>query len=531
MGFFSAVKKIFGKKPEAMPSAAAKAPADASQGPGSAQAAASAEPGVGVKTAAPQAASQPTCPGQEHGHTQAQEKLKSISPQPSGHPQGAESLGEESAGAAAMGADDAPAQAMPEAEAGMGAGPEPLVAQGGVDDELLLALRQAEPRLSSWLGVILAGQVEVNDEFWRRLRFLLTSLEAPSGEIEAFLDDFERWLARMEYTRVDEFRSELQYRLALALDLEDEEDERNRLLLKLGQGLAATRMRLGRRLERLFSAHSHIDDAFWEEMEELFITADMGYETSMEIVERLKRRAHEARVEDPAQVGELLREELKDIFRRQPRIRTANKPEVALMMGVNGAGKTTTIAKLAYRDRLNGKKVLVVAADTFRAAAIEQLQVWADRAGAEFYRKPEGADPAAVAWEGLEFALKNDIDVVYIDTAGRLQTRVNLMEELGKIRQVIAKKHPGAPHRSILVLDATTGQNSLSQARLFKDGGADEIILTKLDGTAKGGVAIAVAMREQLPISYIGLGEKMEDLRPFDGADFAGAILDQERQA
>lgn len=394
------------------------------------------------------------------------------------------------------------------------------------EEALLLRLRQAEPKLSSWLDIILEGQDETNAELWQRLRFFLRSLEAPEQEIDSFVNEFAVWLQRMEYSHVDEFRSELQYRLALALDMEDEEDERNRLMLKLSQSLAATREQLGRQLDSLFSSHGELTDAFWEEMEEMFIMADIGYEASLKIVESLKRRAAQQKLSAAADARQLLQDELEEIFRQRTRIRAANKPEVILMMGVNGAGKTTTIAKLAHRARMEGKKPLVVAADTFRAAAIEQLEVWAQRAGAEFYAKPAGSDPASVAWEAMDYARQNDIDVVFVDTAGRLQTKVNLMEELGKIRQVLAKKQPGAPHRSLLVLDATTGQNALSQAKLFRDAaGADEIILTKLDGTAKGGVAIAVAMQEGLPITFVGLGEKMEDLRPFNGRDFAKALL------
>ena len=203
-----------------------------------------------------------------------------------------------------------------------------------------------------------------------------------------------------------------------------------------------------------------------------------------------------------------------------------NPPEVVLMIGVNGVGKTTTIAKLAHRARMQGKKVMIAAGDTFRAAAIEQLQVWAERVGALFHARPAGSDPASVAFEAVERAVREGVDVLFVDTAGRLQTKVNLMEELTKIRQVLGKKHPGAPHRSILVLDATTGQNALSQTKLFKEtAGVDELILTKLDGTAKGGVAIAVAMQHHLPITFVGLGEKMEDLRPFNGADYARALL------
>ena len=395
-----------------------------------------------------------------------------------------------------------------------------------VDDALTLRLREAEPRLSVWLGIVLEGVDEAGDLLWRRLFFLLRALDAPEAEADAFVRDFQGWLARMGYRQVEEFRSELQYRLALALDLEDEEDERNRLFLKISQGLTRTREQFSKGLDALFSGHGELDDAFWEELEELFIMADLGYEPSMELVQRLKDRARKEKITESSKVRELLMAEVEEIFRAQRRIAAVNPPEVVLMIGVNGVGKTTTIAKLAHRDRMQGKKVMIAAADTFRAAAIEQLQVWAERVGALFYARAAGADPAAVAYEAVDRAVKEGVDVLYVDTAGRLQTKVNLMEELGKIRQVLGKKHAGAPHRSILVIDATTGQNALSQTKLFKEAaGIDELILTKLDGTAKGGVAIAVSMQHHLPITYVGLGEKMEDLRPFNGADYARALL------
>lgn len=402
-------------------------------------------------------------------------------------------------------------------------------AASAASDELLVRLREAPAKLSAWLSIILEEVDEADDLLWSRLRFLLGALEAPQAEAESFLDDFRHWLERMEYRHVDEFRSELQYRLALALDLEDEEDERARLMVKLSQGLAKTREQFGKRLDMLFSDYGELDQEFWNELEELFIMADIGYETSVEMITRLKERARRQKLTKSDEIKEALREELEEIFHVERRIAAVNKPEVILMIGVNGVGKTTTIAKLAYRDRMRGKKVLIAAADTFRAAAIEQLQVWADRAGVDFFARGTGAEPAAVAWEALEYARVNNFDIVYIDTAGRLQTKVNLMEELGKVRQVIARKHPGAPHRSILVLDATTGQNALSQAKLFREkAGADELILTKIDGTARGGVAIAVAMREKLPITYVGMGEKMEDLRPFNGGDYARALLGEK---
>ena len=375
--------------------------------------------------------------------------------------------------------------------------------------------------------------VETADELlWQRLSFLLAALETPAAEASAFVEDFRQWTRRMDYRYVADFRSELQYRLALALDMEDEEDERSRLFLKISQGLSRTREQFSRGLNALFASHGELDDAFWEELEELFIMADLGYEPALELVERLRERARKEGVTSAADVRGLLMSELAEIFQAPRRIAAVNPPEVVLFIGVNGVGKTTTIAKLAHRARMQGKTVMIAAADTFRAAAIEQLQVWAERVGALFHARAAGSDPASVAYEAMDRALKEKVDILFVDTAGRLQTKVNLMEELTKIRQVIGKKHAGAPHRTVLVIDATTGQNALSQARLFKEAaGVDELILTKLDGTAKGGVAIAVAMQEHLPISYVGLGEKLEDLRPFNGEDYARALLGESEAA
>ena len=408
---------------------------------------------------------------------------------------------------------------------------QPLVV-APADEALTLRLREAEPRLSVWLGIVLEGVDETGDLLWQRLFFLLRALDAPESEAQNFVRDFQEWLTRMDYRQVEEFRSELQYRLALALDMEDEEDERNRLFLKISQGLSRTREQFAKGLDALFAGHGELNDAFWEELEELFIMADLGYEPSIELVERLKERARKEKVTESAKVRELLMAEVEEIFRAPRRIAAVNPPEVVLMIGVNGVGKTTTIAKLAHRDRMQGKKVMIAAADTFRAAAIEQLQVWAGRVGALFHARTAGSDPAAVAYEAMDRALQEGVDVLSVDTAGRLQTKVNLMEELSKIRQVLGKKHAGAPHRSILVIDATTGQNALSQTKLFKEAaGIDELIITKLDGTAKGGVAIAVAMQHHLPITYVGLGEKMEDLRPFSGEDYARALLGVKTEA
>ena len=391
----------------------------------------------------------------------------------------------------------------------------------GWRDTLLLTLREAEPRLSVWLSIALEDlgpDARTGDELWERVRFLLTALGAPENEADAFVADFAAWAARMEYEEVADFRSELQYRLALALDLEDEEDERNRIFLKLHQGLERTREQLGKGLSTLFASHGDLSADFWDELEELFIMADMGVEAATELCKRLKSRARAASATTPEELRPLLAAELEDIFRIPRRVVAVNPPEVVLIIGVNGVGKTTTIAKLAYRARMQGKKVLLAAADTFRAAAVEQLGIWAERTGSGFHSKGQDADPAAVAWEAMDVAIRDQYDILFIDTAGRLHTKSNLMDELHKIREVIARKHPGAPHRSILIVDATTGQNALQQTKIFKEAaGIDELILTKLDGTAKGGVAVAVSMQYGIPITYVGLGEKMEDLRPFNG--------------
>ncbi|MFT4301052.1 MAG: signal recognition particle-docking protein FtsY [Desulfovibrio sp.] len=549
MGFFSAIKKMFGsesvegqesKNPEQGDASALQQdhtpdqhlaqPEEMPAGESSASAAPAAEVSadvpLDVEPAAPvtvlNAVAEPDAVEHTAGEAAPTERQQPILQPASGITAAAAHAVAPAASGTAAAATE-PAAVAPSAPASI------LLVAGSGEEALTLRLREAEPRLSVWLGIVLEGVDETGDLLWQRLSFLLGALEAPPQETQAFVDDFRAWTQRMEYRQVEEFRSELQYRLALALDLEDEEDERSRLFIKITEGLARTREQFARGLDSLFSSHGELDDAFWEELEELFIMADLGYEPSMELVERLKERARKEKVTEASGMRALLMAEVEEIFRAPRRIAAINPPEVVLMIGVNGVGKTTTIAKLAHRARMQGKKVMIAAADTFRAAAIEQLQVWAGRVGALFHAKTPGADPASVAYEAMDRAVKEGVDILFVDTAGRLQTKVNLMEELTKIRQVLGKKHPGAPHRSILVIDATTGQNALSQTKLFKEAaGVDELILTKLDGTAKGGVAIAVAMQHHLPITFVGLGEKLEDLRPFNGEDYARALLGQK---
>jgi fused signal recognition particle receptor len=397
---------------------------------------------------------------------------------------------------------------------------------------LAAALSAAEPSLSVWLGIALGGVKTTGDLLWSRLRFLLTSLEAPQAEAEKFVDDFRAWATDMEYEQLEDFRSELQYRLALALDMEDEEDERNRLFIKLSDALERTRAGLGRSFNSLISGHGELTPSLWEELEELFIMADMGASAAHDLASGLRKRAESTGLATADALRALLSEELSEIFRAQRRVVPPTRPQITLLIGVNGTGKTTTVAKLAYRARMQGKSVLLVAADTFRAAAVEQLGLWSTRTGSDFFSKGQGAEPAAVAWEGMDKALAGNYDEVFVDTAGRLHTKVNLMDELKKVRDIIGRKIPGAPHRTVLIIDATNGQNALAQARIFKDNcQVNEIILTKLDGTAKGGIAISVVKTLGIPITFVGLGEKMEDLRPFDGKDFARALFGAPPQA
>ena len=548
MGFFSAVKRFFsGGSQPAEEVKQKEAPEESLKDEGAGPAGetpeepADSEPGLEEKALEDEeAAPVAEAPAEEAQAEAAEEALPEAAPGeevPAEEPLAApeEEVREEVQDKAPQDASLPQEEALPAAESGEEKGEEPAAspafARSPEEEALALALRQAEPRLSAWLAVVLDGVEEEGDLLWSRLSFLLRALETPEDEARLFLDDFRNWLERMEYHWLEDFRSELQYRLALALDMEDEEDERDRLFAKLQSGLERTRARFGQGLAALMSGHSALDAAFWDEMEELFIMADMGAEPSLALVKRLKERAREGGVTTPEGLMPLLEEEVEAIFKAPRRIAAVNPPEVILMVGVNGVGKTTTIAKLAYRARMQGKKVLIAAADTFRAAAVEQLEEWAKRVGADFHAKGMGADPAAVAFEAMDKALKGGYDVIFIDTAGRLHTKSNLMDELHKIRMVVERKHPGAPHRTILVIDATTGQNALQQTKMFKDtSGVNEIILTKLDGTAKGGVALAVASQFELPITFIGLGEKMEDLRPFDAHDFARALLGRDEK-
>jgi fused signal recognition particle receptor len=297
-----------------------------------------------------------------------------------------------------------------------------------------------------------------------------------------------------------------------------DEPERTGMFARLRESLSKSRRALTEQLAT--AGFDPSDDEAWERLEEALIRADVGVSATAELVRRLEERGV------AGGLAEALTEEVEALFGGPPALDLAARPSVVLVVGVNGTGKTTTIGKLALKLREHGRSVLVGAADTFRAAAEEQLEIWAERAEADFVGAPRGGDPAAVAYDAVEAARARGRDIVIVDTAGRLHTQTNLMEELAKVRRVISSRLEGAPHETLLVVDATTGQNGLQQARLFGEAvDVTGVALTKLDGSARGGVAIAIAVELGLPVKLVGVGEGIDDLRPFDAHDYARALI------
>lgn len=298
---------------------------------------------------------------------------------------------------------------------------------------------------------------------------------------------------------------------------------------RLKQQLSKTSSTLVGGVLRVFTGHASIDAEAIEDLEQILIEADLGVETATRVIEDMKRLAAEKRLNGPDDLLRLLREDLVAGLQPGDHALTwvaAEKPHVTLIAGVNGSGKTTTVGKLASRLQAEGKSVIIGAGDTFRAAAIEQLSIWAERSGVPIIKHQSGADPAAVAYDAADAAVHRGVDCLLIDTAGRLHTKVNLMEELRKMQRVIGKRIPGAPHEVLLVLDATTGQNGLQQAKIFTEAlNVTGIVLTKLDGTAKGGIAIAIQKQLNIPIKMIGVGEGIDDLQPFNAMEFVDALL------
>ncbi len=309
-----------------------------------------------------------------------------------------------------------------------------------------------------------------------------------------------------------------------------EKEKDSGFLSRLRQGLSKTRSGFTGRLDQLVFGAKEINDDVLEELEEILFTSDLGVATTRELIDRVQNAVARKELDDPSKLKNELKQHIHS-FLEVPQVEHSKpapgEPLVIMVLGVNGVGKTTTIGKAAHYFKEEGKKVMLVAADTFRAAAVEQLAIWGDRVGAEVIKQKYGSDPSAVVFDAISAALPREIDVVLIDTAGRMHTKKNLMDELEKIHRVAARKLPGAPHQVWLVLDATTGQNAISQAEIFHESlGVTDIILTKLDGTAKGGIVVGISHQLGLPIKYIGIGEKIDDLRPFNARDFVDAIFD-----
>ncbi len=296
---------------------------------------------------------------------------------------------------------------------------------------------------------------------------------------------------------------------------------------KIKAGLTKTREALGTTLGGVFSGFSQLDDDFYDELEESLILADLGVETAVKATDHLRKAVREQHLKTPDEAKEALKEILVQMLQvGSSELDLSTAPAVILVIGVNGVGKTTTIGKLAARLTGEGKKVLLVAGDTFRAAAADQLEIWAGRSGADIVRQHEGADPASVVFDGIQAAKARNVDVILIDTAGRLHNKQNLMNELGKISRIVERELPGAAKEVLLVLDGTTGQNGLIQAKQFKEiAGVTAIALTKLDGTAKGGIVIAVADTLQIPVKFVGVGEQVDDLMRFQPREFVEALL------
>ncbi len=300
---------------------------------------------------------------------------------------------------------------------------------------------------------------------------------------------------------------------------------------KIKEGLQKTRDAMMQKMQSIINSFTKIDEELFDQLEETMIMGDMGVETSVEICDRLRKLVKERGIKDPSKIMDLMEEIISDMLGEETELNLSTKPSVIMVIGVNGAGKTTTIGKLCHQFKNDGKKVLVAAADTFRAAAIDQLEVWTQRAGVDIVKHAEGSDPAAVVFDAITAAVARECDVLIIDTAGRLHNKKNLMNELAKINRILEQKAEGCAVETLLVLDATTGQNAVNQARLFNETAKiTGIVLTKLDGTAKGGIVVSIKNELGIPVKLVGVGEKIEDLQRFNNSDFVKALFDRPEE-
>lgn len=315
-------------------------------------------------------------------------------------------------------------------------------------------------------------------------------------------------------------------------DTVEEQPAQKGFFAKIREGLRKTKDAMISRMQQVVGSFTKIDDELFDELEETMIMSDLGPETSVQICDTLRQRVKERNVTDPAEIMGMIQEIITEMLGEDQVLEYPTKPTVIMVIGVNGAGKTTTIGKLCHQLKSEGKKVLVAAADTFRAAAIDQLEVWTQRAGVDIVKHAEGSDPASVVYDAIDAAKARDCDVLICDTAGRLHNKKNLMQELAKINRIIANKAADCHKEILLVLDATTGQNAVNQARLFKEAAdINGIVLTKLDGTAKGGIIVSIHNELGIPVKLVGVGEKIDDLQPFCGADFVRALFTSTEEA
>lgn len=365
--------------------------------------------------------------------------------------------------------------------------------------------------------------------FFKRLKDKFSPSEEKNKEIENQeeqpVQDLEPESNEKENPEAVQFDDGL-----MSLD-EFEEWESEQLGAKFKQGLEKSRENFQNKLNDLLAVYRKVDEDFFEALEEMLIQADVGFNTVMELVDELRMEAKRQNISETSELREVIVEKIVEIYVQDDedidRMNIENdRLNVILMVGVNGVGKTTTIGKLAHRYKQEGKKVMLAAGDTFRAGAIEQLKVWGERVGVEVISQKEGSDPAAVMYDAVNAAKNRGADILICDTAGRLQNKANLMNELQKVRKVIDRNIPGAPHEVLLALDATTGQNALSQAKSFKEvTQVTGIVLTKLDGTAKGGIVLAIRNELQIPVKFVGLGEKLDDLQPFDAESYVYGLF------
>lgn len=392
---------------------------------------------------------------------------------------------------------------------------------GGSEEKETLEQLEQNQQVSDHLSTQLVENEEIHAPVERKIEEVMTQVEPPKGT-----EEFSK-PAVVEETEIE----------VVADDLEVEQKEEKQpsawsITQKFKAGLEKTRTSFTSKVNDLVARYRKVDEDFFEELEEVLLQADVGFETVMELMDKLRFEVQRKNIKDTNGIQALISEKLVEIYEsgEENLIQLAMQPKgeltVILFVGVNGVGKTTTIGKLAHRLKSEGKTVMLAAGDTFRAGAIDQLQVWGERVGCEVIAQSEGSDPAAVMYDAIHAAKTRNADVLICDTAGRLQNKVNLMNELEKVHRVISREIPNAPHEVLLALDATTGQNALVQAQTFKEvTNVSGIVLTKLDGTAKGGIVLAIRNKLHIPVKFVGLGEKMDDLQPFDAERYVYGLF------